>query len=167
MQKKITLLFLCFSILVLNTSTVFAKDHTLNFHEVYEDNNIYSEVESANIVSVNEPSPYINSDGTFDFTINNPGIVLNSDIFKVSSTSSTVKIDAGAGSDGAGSAFYVTLMKKGVIDTSVTKVKYYTGGIYKYTFTGLNTSSKYYLKIDSNNMAISGNGSISNYVAVN
>lgn len=166
MKSKIGIIIVICAVLYSNSILTYAKGNTLSFGEAYiEEEKDYSEAVSSVIVSESVPTPCIESDGTFTVDINNVGYVLTSSKFKVSDTSCKITIDAGAGS-GAGSEYYVTLYKDGIIDTKVQKVTYYTGGIYEYTFTGLSTSSKYYLKFDSNLTTLHCYGTISNYVAI-
>lgn len=164
----IIIMICIWAVMYLNPVTAYAKgNNTLSFGEPFmEEEKDYSDSVFATKVTDDFPSPYINSDGTFTVVINSIGYTVESDRFKVSDSSCTITLDAGPGS-AAGSEYNVTLCKDGIVDTQVKKVTFYTGGVYQYTFTGLSTSSKYYLKFRSNKTTIDCFGSISNYVHIN
>lgn len=164
-KNKIIVISMICILVFTNPINTYAAENTLDFGEEYLEETEVSQEIFAVKVSDNEPSPCINSDGSFTVEINSIGYVLKSDKFKVSDTTCRITMDAGAGSE-AGSEYYVILMKDGIIDTKVKKVTYYTGGVYYYDFTDLSTSSKYYLKIDSNHTSLNCYGTISNYVAI-
>lgn len=168
-KSRIGILIMICAVMFSNSIVSFAKGNTLSFGDPYmesESEKDYGNSVSATIVSKDFPAPRINSDGSFTVNIKDIGYVLTSDKFKVSDTYCKITMDAGPGS-ASGSEYYVTLYKDGIIDTKVQKITYYTGGVYEYTFTGLSTSSKYYMKIDSNNTTLDCYGTISNYVAIN
>ena len=91
---------------------VSAAENELRISQEYpeeEDYESFVNIDYAKPVNADTPSEcIINSDGTFTLEVSNVGYVKKSDKFKVSDSSCTVTIDAGAGS-ASGSEYYVTL----------------------------------------------------------
>lgn len=163
--KKIMTIIMLGTVLM-SSVPVSAAENELRISQEYpeeEDYESFVNIDYAKPVNADTPSECINSDGTFTLEISNVGYVKKSDKFKVSDSSCTVTIDAGAGS-ASGSEYYVTL--KNSLGVTVKKVTYYTGGVYQYTFKNLNTSTKYYLEFDSNHTTLNCSGTISNYVGL-
>ncbi len=109
--------------------------------------------------------PAIASDGTFEFETDGvAGRTVMSSAFKVSSTSTKVKVRA----YGSGRKTYtIYLEKKNILQKydSMETVTYFTGGkYYSHTFKDLSKKATYRLRIYSKDNSITGNGSISNFV---
>lgn len=158
--KKYFLLFAVAAMTILTTIPAFAANGSLTF-TVEPAQDLPQAHESAVPISVDTPTPYINSDGSFSIeTSGGVGETLVSSSFKFSSTTSQINITA----YGEPNSYTVYLEKKsGLSWKTVKTVTYYTGKLYGYTFTDLSTSATYRLRFYSPDGKITGSGTISNY----
>ncbi|MDU6263670.1 MAG: hypothetical protein E6600_04100 [Anaerocolumna aminovalerica] len=128
--------------------------------------NLFTEVDKPNEALI---QPLINSDGTMTFSVSK-GSQLWSTEFKVSDTSTrfTHTTSPTFPNQATETTFEVTLQKKGLfgiwsdVGSAVTMTA--NGTSRQYDWTGLNTSTTYKLYFYSPNYAITGSGSLSNYV---